>query len=456
MKFIKDREFLKRLLLLSLPIAAQNLITSILNIFDQLMVGWLPENADNCLSAVLLANQVVFIYQIVLFAACNTANIFIAQDAQNENRKKIPSVVGFLMIVNGAICVIFTLLCAGAPDFVIGLFDPSPESAELAANFLRIVSRSFIPMSMSVPLNFTMRAISRMKVGVISNLIAVATNIVLNYVFMFGIFTFEGIGFYGAAYATVIARALEFVLMLSGVLVFRYGILAKPAVMFSFRRTFVKDFFKMFFPILCNEIFWVLSTTVFLFVYDKLPSSETALAAMNIAQSVDKIVSVIMLGIGSAAGILIGNVIGQAEHEKTFDYADKCLEFSIVSGLFIGLLTLGCAFFAPALFTQVSAEAKECAKILLILFALTAVFRNLSFMSVIGILRSGGDTSFCMISETLIVWLISVPLVIFGGISLGLNIYVLYLLSNVSEVIKAAAFILRIKSRRWVKFVAGD
>ena len=101
-------------------------------------------------------------------------------------------------------------------------------------------------------------------------------------------------------------------------------------------------------------------------------------------------------------------------------------------------------------------EAKECAKILLLLFAVTAVFRNLSFMSVIGILRSGGDTTFCMISETLIVWLISVPLVIFGGISLGLNIYLLYLLSNVSEVIKAVAFIWRIKSRRWVKFVAKE
>jgi Na+-driven multidrug efflux pump len=77
------------MLALSIPIALQNLITSVLNIFDQLMVGWLPTNADNCLSAVLLANQIVFIYQIILFAACNTAVIFISQYAENKKNRPL-------------------------------------------------------------------------------------------------------------------------------------------------------------------------------------------------------------------------------------------------------------------------------------------------------------------------------------------------------------------------------
>lgn len=454
MSFLKDREFMKRVMLLSLPIAAQNLITSILNIFDQLMVGWLPENADNCLSAVLLANQVVFIYQIVLFSACNTANIFIAQYSENGNKDKIPSVVGFLLVLNAGICALFTGVCSAMPEAVIGLFDPSPEYAGLAAGYLSRVAISFIPMSISVALNFTMRAIRRMKVGVISNVIAVACNIVLNYLFMFGGLGIKGMGFYGAAYATVISRVLELVLMLSGVLIFRYGILKRPKMMLSFKKDFAWRFFKMFFPILCNEIFWVLSSTVFLFVYDKLPSSEIALAAMNIAQSVDKIISVIMLGIGSAVGIVIGNVIGTGDREKVYDYADKSLAFAVFTGVLIGVITVCSAFFAPSLFTEVSDGAKQTAVVLLLLFALTAVLRNLSFMSVIGILRSGGDTTFCMVFETLAVWLVSVPLVMWGGLSLGLNVYVLYMLSNVSEVIKNVGFIMRIKGRKWVKFVA--
>lgn len=453
MNFFKDKVFLRQLLLLSIPIALQNLITSILNIFDQLMVGWLPENADNCLSAVLLANQIVFIYQIVLFAACNTANIFVAQYAASGKKEKIPNVVGFLLIVGTVICAIFTSVCAGAPQFVIDLFAPNPDYAYIAGEFLGVVSYSFIPMAFSVMLNFMMRGIQRMKVGMTANIIAVLCNIFLNYIFMFGGFGIEGMGLIGAAYGTIVSRTVEFIIIFVGCIVFRYPILAAPKKMFSFEKKFVTQYFKMFFPILCNEIFWVLSSTMFLFVYDKLPSSEIALAAMNIAQSVDKIVSVVMTGIGSAAGIIIGNVIGGGDRAKVIDYSKKSLSFSIFTGVLIGLVTLGCAFFAPSLFTQVSEAAKETARNLLFLYAATAVLRNIAFMAVIGILRSGGDTTFCMVSETLAIWFVSIPLVFFGGLVMQWNIYILYILANVCEVIKAICFIARIRSGKWLKFV---
>ena len=453
MSFLKDKVFLKQILLLSLPIALQNLITSILNIFDQLMVGWLPENADNCLSAVLLANQVVFIYQIVVFAACNTANIFIAQYTAAGKKERIPRVVGFLLLIGSVICAAFTTLCAGAPQFVIDLFAPNPDYAYLAGDFLGVVAYSFIPMGFSIMLNFMMRGIKRMKVGMAANIVGVICNIILNYLFMFGGFGIEGMGLIGAAYGTIVSRIVEFIIIFTGCVLFRYPILASPKVMFSFEKRFVAQYFKMFFPILCNEIFWVLSTTMFLYVYDKLPSSEIALAAMNIAQSVDKIVSVVMTGIGSAAGIIIGNVIGGGDREKVIDYSRKSLSFSIFTGVLIGLMTFGAAFFAPALFTEVSVAAKETARNLLFLYALTAVLRNIAFMAVIGILRSGGDTTFCMISETLAIWFVSIPLVFFGGLVMQWNIYVLYLLANVCEVIKAICFIRRIKRGKWLKFV---
>ncbi len=453
MNFFKDKVFLRQLLLLSIPIALQNLITSILNIFDQLMVGWLPENADNCLSAVLLANQIVFIYQIVLFAACNTANIFVAQYSASGKKEKIPNVVGFLLIIGTVICAIFTSVCAGAPQFVIDLFAPNPDYAYIAGEFLGVVSYSFISMAFSVMLNFMMRGIQRMKVGMTANIIAVLCNICLNYLFMFGGLGFEGVGLIGAAYGTIVSRAIEFIIMFGGCVAFRYPILASPKKMFSFEKRFVAQYFKMFFPILCNEVFWVLSSTMFLFVYDKLPSSEIALAAMNIAQSVDKIVSVVMTGIGSAAGIIIGNIIGSGDRKQVMDYSKKALSFSIFTGILIGLITFGCAFFAPALFTEVSMAAKETARNLLFLYAVTAVLRNIAFMAVIGILRSGGDTTFCMVSETLAIWCVSIPLVFFGGLVMQWNIYILYILANICEVIKAICFISRIRHGKWLKFV---
>ena len=454
MDFLKDKVFLKSVLLLSIPIALQNLVTSVLNIFDQMMVGWLPPDiADNSLSAVYLANQVVFIFEILIFAACNTVNIFIAQYTNNGMGDQIPRRVGFVLTVN--LCVIFAvgLLCGLAPGAVIGLFNPDASYAELAENFLRVVSLSMLPMGLSITLSFSMRAIKRMKVALISNIIAVACNIGFNYWFMFGGGFVPAMGLMGAAWGTVISRTIELVLVLGGLFLFKYPIVARFREMFRFDRAFTKQYFKMFFPILCNEIFWVLSTSfVYPFVYAQLPDSAVVLSSVTMAQSVDKILSVAMIGVGSAVGIIMGNVIGDGDRAKVDDYARKSHRFAVFLGVLIALLTVGSAFVAPSFFVNNSIEARNQAQNLLLLYACTAVFRTVTFNLVIGVLRSGGDTTYCMVMETLAIWLISVPLVLVGGLVFEWNVYILYLLSMVSEVVKCVFFYLRMRSGKWIKF----
>lgn len=456
MKLFQDKIFLKRVLLLSIPIALQNLITSVLNIFDQMMVGWLPrEIADNSLSAVLLANQIVFIFEILMFAACNTVNIFIAQYTNNGQEREIPRRVGFVLTVNLCVIVTVSLLCTLAPALVIGLFAPQPEYAGMAADFLRVVALSFLPMGISITLSFSMRAIKRMKVALTANIIAVCCNICFNYWFMFGGLGVPAMGLVGAAWGTVISRTIELLLVLGGLFLFKYPIVARLKEMFRFDRAFVKQYFKMFFPILCNEMFWVLSSTLYLFVYDKLPNSEVVLASVNIAQSVDKILSVFMIGVGSAVGIVMSNVIGEGNREKVDDYARKSHHFAVLLGLCVALLTAGVSFVAPAFFINVSAEAQNQAHYLLLLYACMAVIRTITFNLVIGVLRSGGDTTYCMLAETLAIWLVSVPLVLIGGLIFQWNIYVLYLLSMVSEVVKCILFYLRMRSGKWLKFTVS-
>ena len=456
MTFWKDKVFMKKILLLSLPIAFQNLITSILNIFDQLMVGWLPNNADNCLSAVLLSNQIVFIYQILLFAASNTAIIFIAQYTEGKNAKKIPPTVGFLLIISTVICIIATLLCTISPGFVTSLFAPNPNYEYLTTEFLSVVSFSFIPMAFSVTLNFSMRGIKRLKVGLIANIVGVAFNIFFNYIFMFGGLGIQPMGFIGAAYGTIISRIIELLVMVVGIILFKYPLFAKPKEMFHFEKGFIKKFFVMFFPILCNEIFWVLSETVYLFVYDKVPNSEIALAGMNIAQSVNKIMSVAMLGVGSAASVIIGNAIGSGDLELVKDYSKKSWWFALFVGFAIGIITVLCAFIVPSFFVEVSSAAQHTATILLILFGGASVLRSISFMTVCGILRSGGDTTFCVVVETLLIWLISVPLVFLFGLVFKWNIYLLFTLTNISELLKCIVFSIRAKGTKWIKFKADQ
>ena len=453
MNFFKDKDFLKKVLLLSLPIACENLILSVLNIFDQMMVGWLPSDvADNSLSAVLLANQVVFIFQIILFASCNTVNLFIAQYTNNGRAGEIPRRTGFVLTVNSVIIALVACLCGFLPGAVIGIFNPQPAYQHLAEKFLRVVALSFIPMGFSITLSFTMRAIKKMRVALTASVVAVGLNICLNYLFMFGGLGIPAMGLVGAAWGTVVSRTAELLIIVVGLAVKKYPIIAAPSKMFKPDGQFAKSYIKNFIPILCNELFWVLSSTLYLFVYDKLPDSSVVLASVNIAQSVDKILSVAMIGVGSAVSIIMGNVIGEGDREKAHDYAKKSFHFSIFLGVILALCTVAAAFFAPAFFMNVSERARVQARNLLFLYAVSAVFRTCTFMQIIGILRSGGDTTYCMLVETFAIWLVSVPMVLVGGLVFKWNVYALYSLSMVSELIKVSVLYFRSKTDKWIKF----
>ncbi len=452
--FFKDKVFTKSIIKLAVPVALQNLITALLNIFDQLMVGLLPADpaiVDSSLSAVLLANQVVFIFQIVLFATCNTVNIFIAQYASSGKDELIPRRVGVALAVNAGIAVAATVLCTVFPDFVIGLFNPNDSYRAMAAEFLSVVAWSFIPMTVSVTFSFILRSIKRLNVPLIGNVVGVVCNVFLNYIFMFGKLGLPAYGLIGAAYGTIISRFIEAAIILAGMIIKKYPVLAKFSVMFKPDGQFNKQFVRMFFPILLNESSWAVSTAVFMFVYDKLPDSEVVLAAVNITSGIDKIVSVVMIGVGAAAGVIMGNTIAERDDVKLRKYTSYSNQFGIAAGLFVGVITVACAFFAPSLFKNASQAARDMAEILIILYGVTSVFRSAAYMLIVGILRSGGDTTFCMVAESLIIWLIAVPLVCVGGLVFKWNVYILFMLTMFAEILKCVVCYVRMRGTKWIK-----
>lgn len=454
MSFLKDKQFTKSMMMLAVPVAMQNLITAVLNIFDQIMVGYLPSGmADNCLSAVILVNQIVLIYTIVLFATANAVNIFIAQYTDDVNKKLIPQRTGVAFSIAIITGIIFTLCCVLFSDNIIALYDASSKYDYLASEFLSVVAWSFIPMAITTTISFVLRAIRKMRHAIMANIIGVACNIVFNYVLMFGIGSFEGLGFIGAAYGTIAARIIEMIIIVVLLIVHKYPIIAHPKVMLARDKVFMKQFTKVFFPILFNEVSWAMSCAVFLYAFDKQPNSEVVLAAYNITSTVDKLLSVAMIGVGAAACISLGNVIAEKDTAKTMKMSKYCMQFGALCGVVIGAIYVISAFIAPQVFGNVSAEAQEMAKYMIIIYGVTAVARSLAFMSIVGVLRSGGDTMFCVIVESCIIWLVAVPLVLLGGLVWGWNAYVLLCVIMAAEFLKAGICIMRSRTTKWIKLV---
>ncbi|EQB87318.1 hypothetical protein M918_09760 [Clostridium sp. BL8] len=83
-KLFKDKEFFRTILTLVIPITLQNLISSSLNMVDNVMIGRLGENE---IAAVGLVNQYFFIFMLCLSGINAGASIFMSQYWGRKDKK---------------------------------------------------------------------------------------------------------------------------------------------------------------------------------------------------------------------------------------------------------------------------------------------------------------------------------------------------------------------------------
>ena len=453
MNFFKDKVFLKSVLMIAIPIALTNLLTALLNIVDGIMVAALPpEIADHATSAVRIVNQYIFVFQILIFALCSAACIFISRYWGKGDKASIPPVFGFILIIGLIISVVVTIISIAIPDVIISAFvNRSDPIHTLASNYLRVVAISFIPNTVTIVFTFTLRAVKVLRLSVITSIIAISLNIVFNYAFMFGKLGMPELGLIGAAWGTVISRAIETIIVVVCVVLLKYPIVGKFKDIFSADKAFRSAYYKMLGPVMINEVLWVIGITVYTMVFARLPNNETVLAAANVTQTMDGLLGVMMIGIGSATGIVIGNTIGSDDIEKAKDYSKKAISFSIFVGVLIGSLMFACSYFVPQLFVNLSDASRLSAAKLMRVFGISQVFRTINFVIFIGILRAGGDAKFCMVMEALTMWLIAVPTCLIAGFVFNLEVHIIYLLIFIEAAIKSVICFFRVKSGKWLK-----
>lgn len=446
----KRKIIYKRLLVLAVPIALQNFLSALLNIVDSTMVQSLGEAQ---MGAVLLVNQFIFIYQVIIFAIAGAGVVFISQFYGKGDEKKIASAFGLSGIFVMIVALLFTFTSLFMPQELLALFFRPESQAVLTegTKFLQAVAWSFIPFGISTLIGISMRGMRKVIMPLIVAASMVGVNFFFNYTFMFGKFGFPELRIVGAAIGTDISRFLEMVILIAVCVIRKYPIFAAPKRMFAFTKDYIKKYLRLFIPACANEIFWVLGTSVYLLVFSQLKGSESILAAVNITQSVDKIMFVVLIGLGNAAGVVVGNEIGAGNEVAAKYIAKHSTIFSLFAGIFVGVFTALMTFAVSYIYPNVNAESVTHAKNLMYIFGVFMIFRAVSYTLIIGCLRAGGDTVFCMLVETITVWVIAVPLCLITGLLLNWPIEIIYLCIYSEEVVKMFVVLWRFKSGKWIR-----
>ena len=439
-----DKKFLKDTMKLALPIALQNFILSSLNLFDNIIVGGLGEVA---IASVGLANQFFFLLNLILFGAVSGASIFIAQYWGKKDLRNIKRVLGLCLITSVIASTIFMLLALLFPSQILEIFSKDPEVIAMGKNYLRILSLSFVVTAISFAYSVTLRSIGQVKAPLIVSVIALGINTGLNFVLVYGIGNYEGMGVYGSAIATLIARIIEFGMMLFVVYKFKSPIACSFNELFDLPIEFVKKFFKITTPVILNETLWALGITVYAVIYARMGTS--VIAATNIVGTIDRLSMVIFFGFGNAAAIMIGNKIGEKKEEEAFLYAKIFIILNPILGILMGVLIyVG----APSILFayNISAEVQSYSKDMLHILAFFLWVKVFNYTNVVGILRSGGDTKYCLFLDIGGMWLVGVPLVALTGLYFHLPIEIVYIFVFMEEIAKFIVGLPRIASKKWI------
>jgi len=300
LSFLRDREFVRSMLALAVPVAFQQLITASLNMIDVLMVGQLGETS---VAALGLANQIFFLLILFLFGVTSGMSIFTAQYWGKKDVENIRKVLGLCLAISVFVATAFTLAATLIPQRLMSFYTEDQEVIRLGSDYLRIVGLSYIMMAITVSYVSVLRSITMVKMTVLVSVVGLGLKTIIAYVLIFGIGGFPVLGVRGAAIGTAIGWTFECILLIILVYTLRTPLAAHPLSFFKFSRPFAMNILKTSMPAAINEVLWSVGFSSYNAVYARIGTD--AIAAVNINATIEELMFVLFIGLGNACAVMV-------------------------------------------------------------------------------------------------------------------------------------------------------
>lgn len=441
---INKRAFYRKLITLALPIALQSLMLALVAACDALMLGKVEQNE---MTAVSLATQVQFVQNMFVFAVTGAGAVLGAQYWGKRDREKMQEIFDLMLVLSGMISLIFFLACEFIPVGLMHIFSKDKVIIEIGAKYLQIAGWSYLITGISQCYLTMMKITDRVIASAAASSAAVVLNIVFNYIFIFGKLGLPAMNSRGAAIATMIARVMEMLLSLGFTLGKEH---IRPALgkLFKIDRQLTQSFVKQLLPLMGGSLLWGVGFTSYTAIIGHMNSD--AAAANSIASVVRDLICCICNGIGSAAGIMVGNEMGAGRLETGKAYGIKLKNISYI----IGFISTGLVLAVTPIVVssmELTEEARSYLTGMMIIMSIYMIGRCVNTVSINGVLDGGGDTVFDMYSLFVTMWCIAVPLALLGAFVFHFPVLVVYACTCLDEVGKIPWVMYRIKKYKWVK-----
>lgn len=444
-----NASFSRNLLRLAVPIVLQNLVTTAVSSADVIMLGFVSQDA---LAAGSLASQIMFILNLVYSGISSGVIMLAAQYWGKQDTLTIERIMGIGMRISILISTVFFILAFFFPALLMRIFTNDMQLVSTGIPYLKIVSFSYLFMSISQVYLCTMRTIERVIFATAANASALLLNILLNAVFIFGLLGAPKMGIAGVALATTIARGIEFVICMLDALKFK-TIRFRPSTIFERHKLLFADFMKYSLPAFGNEVSWGLAFSMYSVIMGHLGSDIVAANAVVVVAR--NLGTVACFGIANAGAILLGKSIGAGRMETVKADASKFCKITFISGMIGGIFI----FLLRPLFmnmADLTATAQGYLNIMLFINMYYVLGQAMNTAVICGVFRSGGDSKWGFICDTIDMWGYAVPMGFFTAFVLKLPPMWVYFIICTDEFVKIPFVYKHYKSYKWLKNITRE
>lgn len=438
----RKRSLRKEIVRLALPIALQQFMTALVGACDAIMLGKLSQDA---MSAVSLATQVTFVFNLFMFAFMAGENMFVAQYYGKGDYKGISQVFSLVTKICGCIAVVFLAGALFFPEQLMRILTNEETLIVLGSEYLRVIGISYVFSGIAQTFLAIMKNCGAVNMSTLINGVMVILNIALNAVFIFGLSGFPKMGIKGAALATVLATVVQFLWSVG------YVLCRIRAVKFSLRscekKLFVR-FWQKTVPLLINNLAWGIGFSMYSVIMGHLGTD--AVAANGIANISKNLVVCFCLGLGNAGSIIVGNRLGADRLQEAKEVGETLTKTAIIAGIVSGLVLIALSPFITKM-VDLTPTARGYLQKMLLISSYYIAGKSVNCMTIGGIFAAGGDSKFGMLCDSVTLWCIIVPLGCICAFILKLPVMVVYFVLNLDEIIKLPVVYKHYKKYKWIK-----
>lgn len=450
-KILSPKDFTLWALKLSLPIMIQNLMDTLVNTADTIMLGYVDQTS---MSAASLANQYVFVLFCVFFGLTTGTSVLCAQYFGKGDNKTVERIIGLALRITMMISVLFFLVGFLFPGAIMRIFTSSEPTIEAGVTYLRAVSFSLLFSGFAQVYKGAVRSVGKIGLPSVCCVVSLITNVFFNAAFIFGFGFFPKLGLVGVAMGTVIARAVEVLICIV------YSNFAKEAKiriknLVAKVGILLKDFLKICLPAIGNDMVWALATSVFAIILGHI--GDDIVAANAVAIMIVNIGAIALRGFANATTIIIGQTLGKNEIETTKIYAKRMLLLTVLVGLAGCVIMLAIRPFILQFYAdKLTPTALSYLSVMIFMTTYRLIGEGVNTCLICGCFRGGGDTKYGLIMDLIMMWGVALPIMAIAAYVLKLPPIWVYFAMTLDELEKMPFVFIHFKKYTWLRNITRD